>query len=100
MQNASEHAFLNHALLITGTHHEKWDGTGYPNQLKGTDIPLLGRIMAIADVYDALVSVRPYKKAYSHAEAVQIITEEKGKHFDPVLVDTFLKIADKFGASK
>jgi len=92
--------FLKYAKIFAACHHEKWDGTGYPNQLKGTDIPLLGRIMAIADVYDALVSVRPYKKAYTHAEAVQIITEEKGKHFDPVLVETFLKIADKFGESR
>jgi putative two-component system response regulator len=88
--------FLKYAKVFAASHHEKWDGTGYPHQLKGKEIPLLGRIMAIADVYDALVSVRPYKKAYSHAEAVNIIAEESGKQFDPLLVDVFLKVAERF----
>ncbi|MCL2758622.1 MAG: response regulator [Treponema sp.] len=93
---ADESEFLRYAKIFATTHHEWWDGTGYPNKLKGNDIPLLGRIMAIADVYDALISVRPYKKAYSHKEAVQIILEGSGTHFDPTLIKIFNKIADRF----
>jgi putative two-component system response regulator len=78
------------ARNIALTHHEKWDGTGYPNGLAGTDIPLEGRICAIADVFDALTSVRPYKKAWTEAEALDFLVKQKGKHFDPVLVDLFL----------
>ena len=96
MHNTDEHAFLNHALLIAGTHHEKWDGSGYPMRLKGKNIPLEGRLMAIADVYDALIAVRPYKKAFSHEEACRIIEEGSGKHFDPVLVELFRKIEGEF----
>ena len=77
-------------------HHEKWDGTGYPNGLKGYNIPLPGRLMAIADVYDALVSKRSYKQSYTPQEAAEIISQGKGTHFDPVLVDVFLSVADKF----
>jgi putative two-component system response regulator len=91
-----EHAFLWHALAIAGAHHEKWDGTGYPFGLKGEKIPLEGRLMAIADVYDALISVRPYKKAFTHEEACQIIEKESGTHFDPVLVDAFCRVQGKF----
>jgi len=82
--------FLQDAKLFAGSHHEKWDGTGYPRKLKGEEIPLLGRIMAIADVYDALVSERPYKIAFTHEEAVEIIADGSGKHFDPELVNVFL----------
>ncbi|MCL2804786.1 MAG: response regulator [Treponema sp.] len=89
-------SFLKYAKIFAASHHEKWDGTGYPNKLKGQDIPLLGRIMAIADVYDALVSVRPYKKAYTHPEAVKIISEGRGTQFDPVLVDIFLRVEKQF----
>ena len=96
MTNAHEHAFLNHALLIAGTHHEKWDGTGYPKGLKGDNIPLEGRLMAIADVYDALISERPYKKAFSHEEACKIIVDSAGTHFDPVLVDIFRNVEAEF----
>ena len=96
MSNTNEHAFLNHALLIAGNHHEKWDGSGYPAGLKGTDIPLEGRLMAIADVYDALIAIRPYKKAFTHEEACKIIEESSGTHFDPVLVDVFRKIESEF----
>jgi putative two-component system response regulator len=84
--------FLKHARIFAGTHHERWDGSGYPNGLAGEKIPLQGRIMALADVYDALVSERPYKKAFSHAEAVKIIQEGKGSQFDPALVDVFVAI--------
>jgi putative two-component system response regulator len=88
--------FLRHAKIFAGTHHEKWDGTGYPYGLSRETIPLQGRLMAIADVYDALVSERPYKKAFSHDEAVKIILEGRGTHFDPVLTDVFEQVADQF----
>ena len=96
MKNTDEHAFLNHALLIAGNHHEKWDGSGYPYGLKGSDIPLEGRLMAIGDVYDALISVRPYKTAFSHEEACKIIIDSAGTHFDPVLIEVFKKIESEF----
>jgi putative two-component system response regulator len=85
-----ENMFLTHAKILAGTHHERWDGTGYPRGLCGSDIPLEGRLMAIADVYDALVSVRPYKEAFSSEDSLKIIKEESGKHFDPLLVDAFM----------
>jgi putative two-component system response regulator len=88
--------FLKYAKIFTISHHEWWDGNGYPHGLKGTDIPLLGRIMAVADVYDALISVRPYKKAFSHEEAVRIIGEGSGTQFDPALVDVFMRVSDQF----
>ena len=96
MRNTNEHAFLRHALIVAGTHHEKWDGSGYPMGLKGSNIPLQGRLMAIADVYDALIAVRPYKKAFTHEEASKIIEEGSGTHFDPVLVEVFKKIKGEF----
>ncbi|MCL2805831.1 MAG: response regulator [Treponema sp.] len=82
--------FLQNAKLFAGSHHERWDGSGYPRGLKGEDIPLQGRIMAIADVYDALVSERSYKKAFSHGEAVKIIKDNSGSHFDPELIKIFM----------
>jgi len=88
--------FLQNAKLFAGTHHERWDGAGYPRGLKGTEIPLQGRIMAIADVYDALVSERPYKSAFSHEKAVGIILENKGTSFDPQIVDVFYKVNKVF----
>ncbi|WP_080844089.1 HD-GYP domain-containing protein [Cytobacillus gottheilii] len=72
-------------------HHEKWDGTGYPYGLKGCAIPLEARIVAIVDVYDALTAVRPYKKAWSKSEALHYIVQEKGKHFDPSIVDILVE---------
>jgi len=96
MANATDHAFLRHALAIVGTHHEKWDGSGYPVRIRGKDIPLEGRLMAIADVYDALISVRPYKPALSHEESCRIIEEGAGTHFDPALVDIFCQVSDEF----
>ncbi|MDD0843396.1 two-component system response regulator [Pseudomonas sp. Gutcm_11s] len=81
---------LQMARTIALTHHEKWDGSGYPNGLKGEDIPLAGRIVAIADVFDALTSVRPYKPAWSVEEAVELLRRESGRHFDPQLVELFL----------
>jgi putative two-component system response regulator len=93
---AKESDFLKYAKIFAATHHEKWDGTGYPEGLKEHGIPLLGRIMAIADVYDALISIRPYKKAFTHEEAVDIIRKGSGTQFDPVLVDVFLRTEDQF----
>jgi putative two-component system response regulator len=93
---AKENDFLKYAKIFAASHHEKWDGTGYPKGLKGDAIPLLGRIMAIADVYDALTSVRPYKKAFPHEEAKRIIVESSGKQFDPALIEVFIQTADQF----
>jgi len=93
---ARESDFLKYAKIFASSHHEKWDGTGYHRGLKEDEIPLLGRIMAIADVYDALVSDRSYKKAFTHEDAVKMILEERGKYFDPVLVDLFLEVSDAF----
>lgn len=88
--------FIKIGMLIARHHHERWDGTGYPDKLKGENIPLVARIMTIADVYDALSTKRTYKEAFSHSKCVQIILEEKGKMFDPQLVDIFMKIEQKF----
>jgi putative two-component system response regulator len=89
-----ESSFLKHTKIFAGTHHEKWNGTGYPYGLAGENIPPQGRLMAIADVYDALISTRPYKAPLTHGEAVTIIMDDKGTHFDPILIDMF---ADQFG---
>ena len=88
--------FLMHAKKFAGYHHEKWDGSGYPRGLHSEEICLEGRIMAVADVYDALVSERPYKKPFTHEEAVNIIRNDSGKHFDPLIVEAFLNVADEF----
>lgn len=82
---------LRTAQRIALTHHEKWDGSGYPNGLSGEDIPLEGRIVAIADVFDALTSVRPYKAAWSVEDAVALLHRESGRHFDPRLVELFVQ---------
>ena len=92
----SDHAFLEYARIFALSHHEKWNGSGYPNGLKGEEIPLLGRILAIADVYDALVSSRSYKKPFPHEKAVNIIKNDSGTHFDPSIVELFLIVADQF----
>ena len=96
MEKTKEHVFLHHALLIAGAHHEKWDGSGYPVGLKEKNIPQEGRLMAIADVYDALVSERPYKKAFTHEEACRIIEYGAGSQFDPALIDVFRKVSHQF----
>jgi putative two-component system response regulator len=95
-QNTSEKTFLEYAKIFAGTHHEKWDGSGYPKGLKGEGIPIHGRLMAIADVYDALISERPYKKPFTHEEAVDIIRVGRSTHFDPELTDVFISVADRF----
>lgn len=84
--SGDESDLLTLARSIALTHHEKWDGSGYPNSLVGENIPLEGRIVAVADVFDALTSERPYKKAWSVAEALSFIKEQSGKHFDPAVV--------------
>jgi response regulator RpfG family c-di-GMP phosphodiesterase len=88
--------FLTLGKEIAYYHHEKWDGTGYPEGLKGEQIPLSARIVALADVYDALTSDRIYKKAITHEKAKEIITHTKGKHFDPDVVDSFLTREEDF----
>ncbi len=95
-QELPNETFLKHALEIAFCHHEKWDGSGYPNGLKGEEIPISARLMAIADVYDALVSKRVYKDAYTHEKAAEIIIAGKGKHFDPDMVESFKEIKDEF----
>jgi len=93
-----EGEFLHNAKLFAGCHHERWDGKGYPHGLTGEEIPLQGRIMAIVDVYDALISERPYKKAFSDEEAVEIIMKSAGTHYDPKIADVFFKAKDLFKA--
>jgi putative two-component system response regulator len=95
-QKLGEDTFLHYAREIAFTHQEKWDGSGYPQGLKGDKIPISGRLMALADVYDALISKRVYKPPFSHKQAVQIILEGKGSHFDPDIVDAFIKLEDTF----
>jgi putative two-component system response regulator len=98
ISKTGEDEFLNSARLFAGCHHERWDGKGYPRGLKGEKIPLQGRIMAIVDVYDALVSERPYKKAFSDEEAVQIIMDNAGVHYDPKIAEVFYSVKDQFKA--
>lgn len=91
-----EDSFLDTARSIALCHHEKWDGSGYPCGLKGDEIPLCARITAIADVYDALISARPYKDPFPPDKAAEIIKEESGTHFDPYLVEIFYRLKHKF----
>ena len=103
-RNTGALPFLSIAKDLTYTHHERWDGTGYPQGLRGEQIPLCGRIMAVADVYDALISKRVYKDAVPHAEAVEAVMEGRGTHFDPDIADAFAavhaqlwEVAQRFG---
>ena len=91
----SKIGFVSMGAMIAMTHHEKWDGSGYPNGLKGRKIPLAGRIVALADVFDALTSKRPYKEAFSIKKSHQIIKQGHGKHFDPDVLDAFFSIQDE-----
>ncbi|GAL18993.1 response regulator [Vibrio maritimus] len=95
-QQLGSSSFLRVAKEISLTHHEKWDGSGYPKGLAKEDIPLSGRLMALADVYDALISKRVYKPAFSHDKAKAIIVEGRGQHFDPEVVDAFLAVEQQF----
>jgi putative two-component system response regulator len=88
--------FLKYAKEIAYGHQEKWDGSGYPLGLAGDAIPISARLMAVADVYDALISRRVYKDGMSHEAAVAIITAGRGQHFDPDMVDAFLALQDEF----
>lgn len=90
--SGSDSVLMNMAAEIAQNHHEKWDGSGYPCGLSGENIPLTGRVVAIADVFDALTTERPYKKAWSVDDAIEFLKEQKGKHFQPDLVDTFIEI--------
>jgi putative two-component system response regulator len=96
MKTLPENDFLHHAKIFAGTHHEKWDGSGYPRGLKNFEIPLQGRLMAVADVYDALIAARPYKQPLTTQEAERIILEGKENHFDPVLVELFRDLSPQF----
>jgi putative two-component system response regulator len=91
-----QNLFLSYAKIFAGTHHEKWDGTGYPRGLKGAEIPLQGRLMSIIDVYDALISTRPYKKPISIGVAERIVIGSGGTSFDPKLIEVFKLIAPQF----
>ncbi len=101
LRRAGEHMgeqgeFLTLAMEIAGSHHEKWDGSGYPKGLSGSAIPLSARLMAVADVFDALLARRPYKEPMSNEQATRIILEGRGQHFDPEVVDTFIAILPQF----
>jgi putative two-component system response regulator len=96
IKELGEESFLTLAKEIALTHHEKWDGCGYPRGLTKQEIPISGRLMALSDVYDALISKRVYKEAFTHDEARNIILEGRGTHFDPDIVDAFIKIEAKF----
>lgn len=89
--------FMQEELAVIRSHHERWDGSGYPDALSGNHIPLLARVTAVADVYDALTSSRSYRAALSHEEAMAIICKERGKHFDPLCVDALVRIAGEKG---
>jgi putative two-component system response regulator len=90
--------FLRYAREIAYSHQEKWDGSGYPQGLRGEDIPLSARLMAVADVYDALISERVYKLAFTHETAIELIRQGRGEHFDPDIVDALLAIEEHFRA--
>lgn len=90
--------FFAHVMDITYYHHEKWDGSGYPGRIGGERIPISARLMAVADVYDALISRRVYKEGMPHEEAVAMIVEGKGSHFDPDIVEAFVALQDEFRA--
>ncbi|MGD9201095.1 MAG: response regulator [Chitinispirillia bacterium] len=96
IENFPQAEYLKMSAEIALCHHEKYDGSGYPNGLAGKEIPLSARIVALADVYDALVSKRIYKEALTHESAKSIILAERGKHFDPIVVDAFLRCEKEF----
>ncbi|MFW6146622.1 MAG: HD-GYP domain-containing protein [Planctomycetota bacterium] len=96
--DAGDNRIVRMAASIALTHHERWDGRGYPMGLRGLNIPLASRIVAVADVYDALRSTRPYKPAYTHERTVSILAAERGRHFDPEVYDAFRRAHDAFRA--
>ena len=95
VQRSGENEFLHHAKTFAMSHHERWNGKGYPNGAEGEFIPLQGRVMAIVDVYDALMSKRVYKPAFTIEETLNIIQSERGEHFDPLIVDALFAIKDR-----
>ncbi|MCL2742062.1 MAG: response regulator [Oscillospiraceae bacterium] len=98
MMQKEDALYLKHTKDICRHHHEKWDGSGYPDKLAGEDIPLSARIIAIVDVYDALVSPRVYKPAMTHEDALGILNKDKGTHFDPYIIDTFVEMEERIKA--
>jgi putative two-component system response regulator len=98
IERTGDAEFLRNAKTIAACHHERWNGKGYPYSLKGTEIPLQGRLMAVMDVYDALVSERPYKSAFTHKEALSMITEMSGEYFEPLIVNVFAGAARQIEA--
>ena len=98
--DAATLSFLRTGQQITRYHHENWDGSGYPHGLAGLDIPLAARIVALADVYDALTSNRPYKPAFPHAQARETIAAESGRRFDPAMVRAFLRCEAQFETTR
>lgn len=99
-ETKNENKFLSIAKKMAHYHHEKWNGTGYPEGLRKLDIPLCARIMAVGDVYDALTTMRPYKEAFTHEKAVEIILNGKGTSFDPKIIEVFEKIHIKLKIEK
>ena len=95
MSQIEDPVYINFAREMALSHHEKWNGEGYPQKLKGEEIPISARIMAVADVFDALCSARSYKKAFTMDEAYDILRENSGTHFEPVLVDVMLNIREE-----
>jgi len=98
-EDEEDSLFLKYAKIFAHYHHERWNGSGYPNKLVGTDIPLLGRLMAIVDVYEALISERCYKPALDHQAAVNIIVRGRGTDFDPLLIDLFKQCSEQLRVS-
>ena len=88
--------FKVHVKLFTGSHYEKWDGTGHPNKISGENIPLEGRLMAVADMYDGLISERAYKKPFTHEQTLKIIKDGNGTLFDPKIIEAFLNVIEDF----
>ena len=100
IERTGDTEFLHNAKLFAAYHHEKWNGAGYPYGLKEMEIPLHGRLMAVIDVYDALVSERSYKKAFAHEKAVGIIMKDSGQHFDPLIANIFYEINEQIMAAR
>jgi len=98
MLSHSQRSILRAGAIIALQHHEKWDGSGYPQKLKGEEIHIYGRIVAVADVFDALYSERIYKNAWEIEKIIALFRRERGRHFDPIITDIFLNHSDVFVA--
>lgn len=97
MLNGSENEALRLASEVIRQHHEKWNGTGYPSGLKGEEIHILSRIVSAADVFDSMLHPRPYRKAFSAEETIEYLVEQKGKSFDPAVIDILLDNINEIG---